>query len=153
MPKNWMVQAKLDFYVNISLIWSGLGGMKFVRPEEHSMQSEFPRLWLTAAPVQHGVHAMCPGPGSNGTWSPSLMSLLLYCCFQRRQEMHLSWVLRTLHWIRCSGGWLLWRHISNDVGQHVSVEKSPSVKVHQVTDPLFKNLSLTLVRLLVKWSL
>ena len=33
------------------------------------------------------------------------------------------------------------------------VEKSPSIKVHRVTDPLKKNLSLTLVRLLVKWSL
>ena len=150
MLKNWMVHAKLDFYVNIFDIWSGLGGMNFVQPKEHSMQSEFPWLWLTAAPMQRGVHAMCPGPGSSGTWSSSQMSHLLYCCFQWWQEMHLSWVLRTL---RCSGGWLLWRHISNDVGQHVSVEKSPSIKVHQVTDPLFKNLSLTLVRLLVKWSL
>ena len=34
-----------------------------------------------------------------------------------------------------------------------SVEKSPSIKVHRVTDPLYFNLSLTLVRLLVKWSL
>ena len=24
--------------------------------------------WLTAAPMQHGVCAMCPGPGSNGPW-------------------------------------------------------------------------------------
>ena len=34
-----------------------------------------------------------------------------------------------------------------------SVEKSPSIKIHRVTDPPFFNLSLTLVRLLVKWSL
>ena len=26
----------------------------------------------------------------------------------------------TLHSIRCSGGWSLWRQISNDVGQHIS---------------------------------
>ena len=26
----------------------------------------------------------------------------------------LSWVLRTLHWIRCSGCWSLWRQISNN---------------------------------------
>ena len=36
----------------------------------------------------------------------------------------------------------------------VSVEKIPSIKIHWVTDPPFKkNLSLTLVRLFVKWSL
>ena len=34
-----------------------------------------------------------------------------------------------------------------------SVEKSPSIKTHRVTDPPFFNLSSTLVRLLVKWSL
>ena len=39
------------------------------------------------------------------------------------------------------------------VVMHVCVEKSLSIKTHRVTDPLFKNLSLTLVRLLVKWSL
>ena len=32
----------------------------------------------------------------------------------------LSWILRTLYWIRCSGGWSLWRQISNNVGQHIS---------------------------------
>ena len=35
-----------------------------------------------------------------------------------------------------------------------TVEKSPSIKVHWVTDPLlFLNICSTLVRLLVKWSL
>ena len=71
MPKNWMVHAKLDFYVNIFHIWSGLCGMNFVWPKEHSMLSEFPWLWLTSAPMQHGVRAMCPGPGSNGPWEES----------------------------------------------------------------------------------
>ena len=75
--------------------------------------------WLIAAAVQHGVRAMCPGPGSSGPWSPSQMSLLLHCCFQQ-QEMRLTEILRTLHGIRCSGGWSLWRQISNDVGQHIS---------------------------------
>ena len=38
-------------------------------------------------------------------------------------------------------------------GASYSVEKSPSVKVHRVTDPLLVlNLRSTLVRLLVKWS-
>ena len=63
---------------------------------------------------------MRPGPSSSGTWSPSRMSLLLHRCFQWWQEMHLSWVLRMLHWMRCSGGWSLWRQISNDGGQHIS---------------------------------
>ena len=63
-----MVHAKLDFYVNIFHIWSGLCGMNFVWPKEHSMQSEFPWLQLTAAPMQRGVRAMCPGPGSSGPW-------------------------------------------------------------------------------------
>ena len=47
----------------------------------------------------------------------------------------------------CKGGGMC------GVVMHVCVEKSPSIKIHRVTDPLFKNLSLSLVRLLVKWSL
>ena len=42
LPENWMVHVKLHFYVNTFHIWSGLGGMNFVWPEECSMQSEFP---------------------------------------------------------------------------------------------------------------
>ena len=120
LPENWMVHVKLHFYDNICHVWSRLGCMNSVWPKERSMQSEFPWLWLTAAPVQCGVHAMCPGPGSSGPWSPSQTSLLLHCCFQQRQEMRLSWVLRMLHWICCLGGWSLWRQFSNDVGQHIS---------------------------------
>ena len=90
LPENWMVHAKLHFYVKTFHDWSGLGGMNLIWPKEHSMQSEFPWLRLTAAPVQLGVRAMCPGPGSSGPWSPSQMSLLLHCCFQWWQEMHLS---------------------------------------------------------------
>ena len=42
LPEDWMVHVKLHFYVNTFHIWSGLGGMNFVWPEECSMQSEFP---------------------------------------------------------------------------------------------------------------
>ena len=41
----------------------------------------------------------------------------------------------------------------NAFGASYSVEKSPSIKVHRVTDPLLLlNLRSTLFRLLVKWS-
>ena len=87
LPENWMVHVKLRLYVNTFHVWFGLGGMNFVWPKERSMQSEFPWLRLSAAPAQCGVHAMCPGPGSSGPWSPSQMSLLLHRCSQRWQEM------------------------------------------------------------------
>ena len=90
LHENWMVHVKLHFDVNTFHVWSGWGGMNFVWPKEHSMQSEFPQLRQTATPMQHGVHAMCPGPGNSGPWSPSQMSLLLHLCFQRWQEMCLS---------------------------------------------------------------
>ena len=90
LPENWMVHVKLHLYVNTFHVWFGLGGLNFVWPKERSLQSEFPWLWLSAAPARRGVRATCPGPGSSGPWSPSQMILLLHRCFQQWQETHLS---------------------------------------------------------------
>ena len=46
-----MVHTKLHFYVNSFHVWSRLGGINSIWPKECSMQSEFPWLQLTAAPM------------------------------------------------------------------------------------------------------
>ena len=86
LPENWLVLVKLHFYVNTFHVRSGLGGMNFVWPKECGMQSEFPWLQLTVAPMQHGVRVMCPGPGTSGPWSSSLSPASLFLSMMAADE-------------------------------------------------------------------
>ena len=98
-----MVHIILHFYLNTFHIWTGWGGINFVWPKEHSMQSEFPWLQLNAAPMPCALDQAVVVHDPLHRW---------VSCFTVAFNDGRRCV--------CPGGRSLWRQISNDVGQHVS---------------------------------